>query len=165
VADALGAGRAAFAGQAWADAYTRLSAADQAAPLQPDDLERLAAAAYLVGREDESAEVWARAHHQRLARGEAGRAARCAFWLAFGLLNRGEVARGGGWVARARRVLGPGQPVPLQPQRVPGLAQTLCPCTNCQDLHLAQISQYSGVWVVDAASTATSGSSTTKPSG
>ena len=108
MADALGAGRAAFAGQAWADAYTRLSAADQAAPLQPDDLERLAVAAYLVGREDESAEVWARAHHERLAGGEAGRAARCAFWLAFALLNRGEVARGGGWVARARRVLAGG---------------------------------------------------------
>ena len=33
------------------------------------------------------------------------RAARCAFWLAFGLLNRGELAPGGGWIARARRLL------------------------------------------------------------
>jgi DNA-binding CsgD family transcriptional regulator len=105
VADALDRGRAAFAGQAWADAYERLSAADRAAPLAPEDLERLAAAAYLVGREDESAEAWARAHHELLGRGEAERAARCAFWLAFGLLNRGELARGSGWVARARRVL------------------------------------------------------------
>ena len=75
------------------------------APLEPGDLERLATAAYLVGRDDESAELWARAHHELLGRGETGRAARCAFWLAFGLLNRGESARGGGWVARARRVL------------------------------------------------------------
>jgi DNA-binding NarL/FixJ family response regulator len=105
VPDALERGRAAFAAQAWADAVERLSAADRAAPLAPDDLERLATAAYLVGREDESAELWARAHHELLARGEAERAARCAFWLAFGLLNRGELARGGGWVARARRVL------------------------------------------------------------
>jgi DNA-binding NarL/FixJ family response regulator len=105
VADALVEGRAAFAAQAWADAYGRLAAADRAAPLQPDDLERLAAAAYLVGREDESADAWARAHQERLGRGEPERAARCAFWLAFGLLNRGEAARGGGWVARARRVL------------------------------------------------------------
>jgi ATP/maltotriose-dependent transcriptional regulator MalT len=92
-------------GQGWVDAYERLSAADRAAPLGPGDLERLATAAFLVGREDESAEAWARAHHERLGRGEAERAARCAFWLAFSLFNRGELARGGGWVARARRVL------------------------------------------------------------
>jgi DNA-binding CsgD family transcriptional regulator/tetratricopeptide (TPR) repeat protein len=105
VADVLVQGRSAFAAHAWADAYERLSAADRQAPLEPGDLERLATAAYLVGRDDESAELWARAHHELLGRGETGRAARCAFWLAFGLLNRGESARGGGWVARARRVL------------------------------------------------------------
>ena len=105
MAGALVQGRSAFAAHAWADAYERLSAAAREAPLEPGDLERLATAAYLVGREDESAELWARAHHELLGRGETGRAARCAFWLAFGLLNRGESARGGGWVARARRVL------------------------------------------------------------
>jgi hypothetical protein len=108
VTEALELGRAAFAGQAWADAFDRLSAADRETPLEPGDLERLAAAAFLVGREDESAEAWARAHHELLARGETGPAARCAFWLAFGLLNRGELARGGGWVARARRVVADG---------------------------------------------------------
>jgi DNA-binding NarL/FixJ family response regulator len=105
VGEALVQGRSAFRGRAWADAYERLSAADREAPLEPGDLERLATAASLVGREDESAELWARAHHQLLGRGAPERAARCAFWLAFGLLNRGEVARGGGWVARTRRVL------------------------------------------------------------
>jgi hypothetical protein len=59
VADALKRGRAAFTAQAWADAVEGLSAADRAAPLAPDDLERLATAAYLAGREDESAELWA----------------------------------------------------------------------------------------------------------
>ena len=92
MAAALELGRSAFAGQAWADAYQRLSAADRDAPLEPEDLERLAAA-YLVGREDESAEAWTRAHHELLARGGTGQAARCAFWLAFGLLNRGALAR------------------------------------------------------------------------
>ena len=105
MAGVLVQGRSAFAAHAWAEAYERLSAADRQAPLEPGDLERLATAAYLVGRDDESAELWARAHHELLGRGETGRAARCAFWLAFGLLNRGESARGGGWVARARRVL------------------------------------------------------------
>jgi len=98
MADALDRGRSAVAGQAWAEAHQRLSAADQAAPLEPDDLERLATAAFLVGREEESTEAWARAHQELLARGETGRAARCAFWVAFGLLNRGELARGAaGW--------------------------------------------------------------------
>ena len=40
MADALGEGRSAFVAQAWADAYARLSAADRAAPLEADDLER-----------------------------------------------------------------------------------------------------------------------------
>jgi hypothetical protein len=53
MADALDLGRSAVAGQAWAEAHQRLSAADQAAPLAPGDLERLATAAFLVGREEE----------------------------------------------------------------------------------------------------------------
>src|SRR6266581_7028511 len=86
VADALDQGRASFGRQAWADAYAQLSSADRGIPLEPDDLERLAIAAYLVGRDDDSADIWARAHHELLSRGNAERAARCAFWLAFGLL-------------------------------------------------------------------------------
>ena len=34
---------------------------------------------------------------------------RCAFWLGFGFLERGDQARGGGWLARARRLLDDGQ--------------------------------------------------------
>ena len=104
-ADALDQGRRSFEGQAWADAYAELSAADRHAPLEPEDLERLATAAYLMGRDDDGADVGARAHHEFLRRGEVERAVRCAFWLAFDLLNRGEFARGGGWIARARRLL------------------------------------------------------------
>jgi DNA-binding CsgD family transcriptional regulator len=73
-----------------------------------DDLERLAVAAFLAGRDEDSAGAWERAHQLCLHAGEAARAVRCAFWLAFGLLNRGEVARGGGWLARARRLLDEG---------------------------------------------------------
>jgi DNA-binding CsgD family transcriptional regulator len=40
-----------------------------------------------------------------VAGGELPRAARCAFWLAFGLLNTGRLAEGSGWVERARRLL------------------------------------------------------------
>jgi hypothetical protein len=45
----LARGRASYARRAWMDAYTELSAADSDAPLEPEDLECLATAAYLVG--------------------------------------------------------------------------------------------------------------------
>ena len=106
--DALDRGRESFALQAWGDAYSQLSSADQQARLDPEDLERLATAAYLVGRDADSADVWTRAHHEFLSGGDAARAARCAFWLAFGLLNKGETAQASGWFARARRLLDDG---------------------------------------------------------
>jgi DNA-binding CsgD family transcriptional regulator len=104
-ADALDRGRESFGRRAWADAFAQLSAADREAPLEAEDLERLATAAYLIGRDDDGADAGARAHHAFLRRGSVERAVRGAFWLAFSLLNRGEAARGGGWLARARRLL------------------------------------------------------------
>ena len=98
-------GRDAFNRQAWRRAYEDLAGADRDEPLEIDDLERLASAAYLVGRNDESSDVWARAHQECARIGEVARAARCAFWLAFALLNNGELARGGGWIDRAQRLL------------------------------------------------------------
>ncbi len=106
--DLLRRGREAFARQRWADAHTSLSAADREAPLPPDDLERLATAAYLAGHDGDSADAWARAHQEYLSRGDVPRAVRCAFWLAHGLLTRGEQTRGGAWIARARRLLDEG---------------------------------------------------------
>ncbi|HEX6309508.1 MAG TPA: LuxR C-terminal-related transcriptional regulator [Longimicrobiales bacterium] len=91
--------------QSWTDMYEQLSSADRRAPLAPADVERLATAAYLIGRDEESAELWTRAHQAHLERGDIRLAVRAAFWLAFALLNRGESARGGGWIGRARRLL------------------------------------------------------------
>ncbi len=65
-------------------------------------------AAYLVGRDDDSAALWERAHHELLRRGDAQRAGRAAFWVAFVFVNRGDFARTGGWLARAGRVLDDG---------------------------------------------------------
>jgi len=104
-ADPPDQGREAFARQAWTDACAQLSAADRESPLEPEDLQRLATAAYLIGRDAESADTWARAHQQFLSRGDVERAARCAFWLAFGLLSHGERARAGAWIARGRGLL------------------------------------------------------------
>lgn len=106
---ALDRGRSSFAGAAWADAYAQLSAADRESALEPRDLERLAVAAYLIGRDQESFGTWERAHHELVGRADDVGAARCAFWLAFGLLNKGETARGGGWLARAGRLLDDGR--------------------------------------------------------
>ncbi len=106
--DLLERGRRSFERRAWGDAYAQLSAADGSAALDVTDLERLAVAAYLLGRDDDSTDLWARAHHRCVRSGDAPGAARCGFWLAFHLLLRGEVARSGGWLARARRVLDTG---------------------------------------------------------
>lgn len=59
----------------------------------------------MVGRGDESVELLGRAHQEYQKREDRVGAARCAFWLGFQLLMGGERARGGGWVARAERLL------------------------------------------------------------
>jgi DNA-binding CsgD family transcriptional regulator len=102
-------GRQSFARQAWNDAYAELLAADQESPLELGDLERLAVAAELTARDKEAEDIRARAHHECLSRGDVERAARFAFWLGFGLVGRGEYARGGGWLGRARRLLDDGK--------------------------------------------------------
>lgn len=107
--DGLERGRDAFARRAWRDACELLAAADAAAPLAPEDLERLATTAYLVGRDDASVEAWTRAHHEHLLAGNVPRAARCAFWLILELLSSGEWARAGGWLAASRRLLDEGR--------------------------------------------------------
>ena len=103
--EACARGREAFGRRAWAEALAELSAADRQAPLEPEDLERLATAAYLAGNDDASVGAWERAHHELLRRGEVLPAARCAGWLVFVLMTGGEFARAGGWLARARRLV------------------------------------------------------------
>jgi DNA-binding CsgD family transcriptional regulator len=106
---ALGRGRDAYAQQAWSDAFSLLSAADREGVLELADLERLSVTAYMLGRSDAAAEILARGHSEALRLGEPVHAARIAFWLGFQLLDRGEIARGGGWLARAARLLDEGQ--------------------------------------------------------
>lgn len=108
-ADALDRGRTAFAAKAWGEAYATLSAADDQAPLDAADLERLATAARLTGRDADSADLWARAHQAWLGTGNEERAASVAAGLAIQLLLEGEQARSSGWLARARRLLDDGR--------------------------------------------------------
>ena len=108
-AQALDQGRESLRKQAWASAFSQLSAVDREQPLEPLDLVDLAQAANLIGKESEGAEILARAHQGFLSRGEIQPAARCAFWLGFMALINGEQAQAGGWLSRAGRLL-EGQP-------------------------------------------------------
>ena len=89
---------------AWGDAYRSLRLAERSGPLAGEDLEVLAAAAYLLGHVDECRQALQRGHRAYLAADNPRRAARCLFWVAFTLLLEGDLAPAEGWLARAHRV-------------------------------------------------------------
>ena len=101
---AVRAARQAFEREVWTEVHTLLVGVATDA-LDASDLERLALAAFFLGREDEATDAWTRAHHAHLGDGAEARAARCAFWLGFTLMFRGQMGLGGGWLARAATVL------------------------------------------------------------
>lgn len=101
----LARARDALRRRAWTDGYRLLADADRDEPLEPEDLEQLATAAYLTGRDTESTAFWTRAHQKFLERGAVDRAVRCAFWLAACLMRHGDRARAGGWITRGRELL------------------------------------------------------------
>lgn len=105
MAGAVDRGRSAFARRAWAEAHAQLLAADAEQALAGVDLERLAQTAWLVGEHSQSVDLWARAYRAWERAGDPARAARAAFWLAFGLLNNGQLTLGGGWADKAQRLL------------------------------------------------------------
>src|SRR5690606_1069482 len=89
----------------WREAYEALSAIDTDGGLAAEQLDQLAIAAYLLGRDADAAAAWTRAHHCFTDAAEKRRAARCGFWLSLTALLRGDGAVGAGWLARAERVL------------------------------------------------------------
>ena len=98
-------GRTAFAAESWREAFDALSrVASTDAELTADDLVALMMAAYLT-RVDGWDEWCALAYQRCLDQGALAAAARCGFWLGFGLLNDGEMTRGGGWFTRSQRML------------------------------------------------------------
>src|SRR6266702_900402 len=105
---ALEQGQRAFERRAWGQAYELLRAADEASPLEPEDLERAGRAAYLTGRDEEYFALFERSFHARMRRGDADGAALDGFWLVFGLMSRGQGARAGGWIGRARGAIDDG---------------------------------------------------------
>jgi ATP/maltotriose-dependent transcriptional regulator MalT len=105
----LDRGREAFERMAWTESYRLLQGAEREAPLEPEDLDRLATAAYLIGRDAESETFRERAHHAYLDRQDLEAAAGSACWLALGLQLRGARAPASGWFARAQHILDEGQ--------------------------------------------------------
>lgn len=98
-------GREAFDARRWSDAHALLAEADREAGLDPPDLELLATAALLIGRELEAVDFLTRAHQTLLALGDLVGAARTAFWLFFTFFSRGERAAASGWAGRGQRLL------------------------------------------------------------
>jgi DNA-binding CsgD family transcriptional regulator len=126
--DTLARGREAAQRLAWADAYAALLLADQSSSLAGEDLELLATAAHLVGRIEECLWALQRAQQLHAEGGDPRRAARNAFWLAFHLMSRGDVAQANGWLARANRLL------EHEPQDCPERGYLLLPVAR-QQLH------------------------------
>jgi DNA-binding NarL/FixJ family response regulator len=105
VADRADEARGSFERRMWGDAFDQLSAARIERQLDGEELERLAVAAYMLGRDESCDEAWIAAHQLWARGGEAERAARCAFWQTLGLFFRGDLAPAMGWVARGGRLL------------------------------------------------------------
>jgi len=103
--EALERGRESYSSSAWAAAYESLAHTDQLTPLAAEDLERLAASAYMLGREEEWREVLERAYRAHSEAGQPRRAVRCAFWIGIQLALKGEMGPATGWLGRAQRIL------------------------------------------------------------
>jgi len=98
-------GRAAYASRAWSGAHASLTEADRLVALGASDLELLATAAFMLGRDDEYVTAMERAHHAHLRDGDELHAVRCAFWLAAHLSARGDLGAASGWFGTAQRLL------------------------------------------------------------
>ncbi len=99
------AARTALDRREWGHAYGLLSERAGAGSLPVDELDWLATAAYLTGRDEEAFDSWTEAHRAALGAGDTGRAVRLAFRIASGMGFKGDIARASGWVARVRRLL------------------------------------------------------------
>jgi DNA-binding CsgD family transcriptional regulator/tetratricopeptide (TPR) repeat protein len=103
--DHLEHGRSCYERRAWGEAYTALACADNAAALDAQDLDRLAHAAFLSGREVEFDRITERLYRMHCECNDRPRAARSASWLALTCLLRGENGRSNAWTTRGQRLV------------------------------------------------------------
>jgi DNA-binding CsgD family transcriptional regulator/tetratricopeptide (TPR) repeat protein len=98
-------GRACYERRAWREAFDALQRADEATPLQADDLDRLATAACLSGQEAAFLRLLERQYRSFDESGDRIHAARCAFWLALTFLSRGDIGQSNAWTGRGQRLI------------------------------------------------------------
>lgn len=96
---------AAFDRGEWGNAYRGLAQAAAGGQLSVDDLDRLATAAYLTGRDEEAFTHWARAHQDAATTGDVIRAVRFGARLASVIGFKGDIGRASGWAERTRRLV------------------------------------------------------------
>ncbi|HJS27925.1 MAG TPA: LuxR family transcriptional regulator, partial [Actinomycetota bacterium] len=101
----LGHARDALERHVWTEAYEGLAAIDRDGMLAPEDLERLAEAAWWAAHPRESLDAFERAHAAHVAAGNPERAAFIALRLVDECFERHEAALANGWLQRARRLL------------------------------------------------------------
>ena len=100
--DVLLQARVAYERGDWVLAFNNLRGA---ADLGPKDSMALATSAYLLGNVDDAVRALQAGYQDRIRSGDSLGAVRFAFWLGLVLNLRGEMAVGGGWIARAQRLL------------------------------------------------------------
>jgi DNA-binding CsgD family transcriptional regulator len=100
--DELVRAREAYERREWVAAYESLASVDS---LAGDDFDRLGTAAFLLARKNDCVMAYQRGYQAHLDAGDPLAAVRSAFFLALELFTSGEPAIGGGWVARAARLL------------------------------------------------------------
>src|SRR5262249_12544293 len=105
VMEVLEDARVSYGDHRWGDAFRLLSSVP-VDELDIDDLDRLATAAYLIGRDEDGFALWVRAHQRCVDEGAVHRAAYFGTRLAQGLGFKGDVGRCRGWVDRTARLLG-----------------------------------------------------------
>jgi tetratricopeptide (TPR) repeat protein len=93
--------RNAYAENAWSDAADLFLLADATSPLEPDDIEALAWAAGISGRDADMLAALERLHAHFSALDDNVEAARAAFWIGLRSMMIGEVGRAAGWLQRA----------------------------------------------------------------
>ncbi len=101
----LRAGNQAFERSDWHEAFDALGAAEAAGTLSPEDLERLAEAAWWIGKSEECIKLRERVYTLYLAGGEALRAAAVAIAVAEDYFHKLARSVAHGWLQRAERHL------------------------------------------------------------
>ena len=103
--ETLESGRDAFNRHGWTEAIEAFTTADREGGLSPDDLELMSTAQWWSGHPDEATEGLERAFTAYSDAGRRPEAAWVAMTLAYQAFQRVNAPVGGGWLARAERLL------------------------------------------------------------